>query len=249
MVGMSYETFAHRYPRQLSGGQQQRVGVLRSLATDPPVILMDEPFGALDPISREVLQTELKRLQAKLQKTIVFVTHDIDEALRLGDRIAILRDGEVLQLGTPDDLLRSPKDEFVAKFIGRLFAPQRIPMDTVRQLMQTGTMHIRQELGDSGRIVQIEDESLLCWVDNEGVFKGSTNELPSDVTQWKSAAWTSGETGCVQETDASDAVLKRLVDGEIEAVPVVDEGHRLVGIVSHRSAIKSLSSAVGRGGA
>src|SRR5258706_9647641 len=158
MVGMDFETFAHRYPRQLSGGQQQRVGVLRSLATDPPIILMDEPFGALDPISREVLQTELKRLQAKLHKTIVFVTHDIDEALRLGDRIAILRDGEVLQLGTPDDLLRSPKDKFVAKFIGRLFAPQRIPMDTVRQLMQTGTMHIRQELGDSGRSVQMEDE-------------------------------------------------------------------------------------------
>src|SRR5215467_5349481 len=135
MVGMAYDTYAHRYPRQLSGGQQQRVGVLRALATDPPVILMDEPFGALDPISREVLQTELKRLQAKLQKTIVFVTHDIDEAMRLGDRIAILRDGQLLQVGTPDELIRTPQDEFIAKFIGRFLVLSKPPVDSVRQFM------------------------------------------------------------------------------------------------------------------
>src|SRR5258708_1187637 len=122
MVDMDYDTFASRYPRQLSGGQQQRIGVLRALATDPPVILMDEPFGALDPISREALQTELKRLQSKLHKTVVFVTHDIDEAMRLGDRIAILRGGQLHQVGTPYELVQSPRDEFVAKFIGRLFA-------------------------------------------------------------------------------------------------------------------------------
>lgn len=245
MVGMSYDTFAHRYPRQLSGGQQQRVGVLRSLAVDPPVILMDEPFGALDPISREVLQTELKRLQAKLQKTIVFVTHDIDEAMRLGDRIAILRDGQILQLGTPDDLLHSPKDEFVAKFIGRLFVPQKIPVDSVRQLMQTGTLQIRHELPDVGRIVQMTDSPLWLWVDGEGVLKGSTSEDPLRTEQWDTANWTNGNTAFVKETDAPETVLQQLVNGETEALPVVDEGHRLIGIVTHRSVIKSLSGVVG----
>src|SRR6266478_1309624 len=160
MVGMSYETFAHRYPRQLSGGQQQRVGVLRALATDPPVILMDEPFGALDPISRKVLQVELKRLQAKLRKTIIFVTHDIDEALRLGDRIAIFREGELLQVATPDALLHTPKDEFVEKFLGRFLILRQAGVGSVRQLMQTGPVQVRQEAPNGARIVQIAEAPL-----------------------------------------------------------------------------------------
>jgi osmoprotectant transport system ATP-binding protein len=247
MVGMSYDTFAHRYPRQLSGGQQQRVGVLRSLATDPPVILMDEPFGALDPISREVLQTELKRLQARLHKTIVFVTHDIDEAMRLGDRVAILRDGQILQLGTLDELLRTPKDEFVAKFIGRLFAPQKIPVDSVRQLMQTGSLQIHRELPNVGRIVQMTDAPLWFWIDGEGILKGSSYQEPDNMDQWDADTWTGGDGAFVKETDEPETVLKRLVDGNTEALPVVDEGYRLVGVVTHRSVIKTLSGVVGRG--
>ncbi len=245
MVGMDYETFAHRYPRQLSGGQQQRVGVLRSLATDPPVILMDEPFGALDPISREVLQTELKRLQAKLQKTIVFVTHDIDEAMRLGDRIAILRDGQILQLGTPDELLTRPKDDFVARFIGRFFAPKKIPVDSVRQLMQSGVLEIHRELPNKGRIVQITEAPLWFWIDGEGILKGTAYEEPSETEEWDAAAWMNGDTTFVKETDSPETVLRRLVEGETEALPVVDEGQRLVGVVTHRSIIKSLSNAEG----
>src|SRR6266567_198315 len=246
MVGMDYATFAHRYPQQLSGGQQQRVGVLRALATDPPVILMDEPFGALDPISREVLQTELKRLQAKLRKTIVFVTHDIDEAMRLGDRVAILRDGQILQLGTPDELLHTPKDEFVAKFIGRLFTPQKIPVDSVRQLMQTGTLQICRELPNVGRIVQITDAPLWFWIDGDGVLKGSSYQEPENMDQWDSDTWMGGDTAFVKETDEPETLLERLIDGDTEALPVVDEGYRLVGVVTHRSVIKTLSGVVGR---
>lgn len=244
LVDMDYETFASRYPRQLSGGQQQRIGVLRALAIDPPVILMDEPFGALDPISREVLQTELKRLQSKLHKTVVFVTHDIDEAMRLGDRIAILRDGQLHQIGTPDELLNSPKDEFVAKFIGRLFAFPRTSVDTVRQFMQTGMPQIHQESPERGRIVQIENAPLWCWVDSEGVLKGTSFELPMDKDQWNAARWTDGDLVAVKETDSPGEALKRLVNGDTEALPVIDEGHRLVGVVTHRSAIKALSSGV-----
>jgi osmoprotectant transport system ATP-binding protein len=108
-----------RYPAQLSGGQRQRVGVARALAADPPLLLMDEPFGAIDPITRGRLQEEFRRLQVELRKTVVFVTHDIDEALKLGDRIAVLKPGGVLaQYATPEDLIRAPADDFVEEFVG-----------------------------------------------------------------------------------------------------------------------------------
>jgi osmoprotectant transport system ATP-binding protein len=244
MVGMDYETFAHRYPRQLSGGQQQRVGVLRALATDPPVILMDEPFGALDPLSREVLQTELKRLQAKLHKTIVFVTHDMDEAMRLGDRIGIFREGELHQLGTPDELLHAPKDEFVVKFIGRFVIPQKAPVDSVREFMQTVAVRNQRELPNGGRIVQIADVPLLFRIDHMGVLQGVAGEVPESVDQWNSVSWANGDAVFVKETDSPDEVLGRLADEETEALPVVDEGHRLVGVVTRRSAIRTLSGAL-----
>jgi osmoprotectant transport system ATP-binding protein len=112
--------FAQRYPAQLSGGQQQRVGVARALAADPPVMLMDEPFSAVDPVVREQLQQEFLRLQSDLGKTIVFVTHDIDEAIKLGDQVAVLRvGGHLAQLATPAELLSNPADDFVAGFVGR----------------------------------------------------------------------------------------------------------------------------------
>jgi osmoprotectant transport system ATP-binding protein len=240
MVGMDYATFAQRYPRQLSGGQQQRVGVLRALATDPPVILMDEPFGALDPLSREVLQKELKRLQAKLQKTIVFVTHDMDEALRLGDRIGIFREGQLLQVGTPDELLNSPQDDFVSKFIGHFVVPQT-SVNSVRQFMQAATVLAQRELPQGGRIVRVADVPMLLRVDDEGVLQSVASEAPMSVDQWSSVTWASGDTVCVKETDEPDVVFGRLADEEAEALPVVDEGHRLVGIVTRRSAIRSLS--------
>jgi osmoprotectant transport system ATP-binding protein len=108
-----------RYPAQLSGGQRQRVGVARALAADPPLLLMDEPFGAIDPITRSRLQEEFRRLQRDLGKTVVFVTHDIDEALKIGDRIAVLRPGGVLaQYATPEELVRAPADDFVEEFVG-----------------------------------------------------------------------------------------------------------------------------------
>jgi osmoprotectant transport system ATP-binding protein len=118
LVGLEPEVYKKRYPLELSGGQQQRVGVIRALAAEPPIILMDEPFSALDPISREQLQDELKSLQQKIHKTIVFVTHDMDEALKIADNIAVMRDGVIEQYGSPDELLTSPANEFVKAFIG-----------------------------------------------------------------------------------------------------------------------------------
>jgi osmoprotectant transport system ATP-binding protein len=119
LVGLEPAQYADRYPRQLSGGQQQRVGVARALAADPPVLLMDEPFGAVDPITRSTLQDELLRLQGELRKTIVFVTHDFGEAVKLGDRIAVLgQQSKVLQYDTPQNILASPADDTVAGFVG-----------------------------------------------------------------------------------------------------------------------------------
>jgi osmoprotectant transport system ATP-binding protein len=119
LLGLDAADMRGRYPAQLSGGQRQRVGVARALAADPPLLLMDEPFGAIDPITRGRLQEEFRKLQAELGKTVLFVTHDIDEALKLGDRIAVLKPGGVLaQYATPEDLVRSPADEFVEEFVG-----------------------------------------------------------------------------------------------------------------------------------
>ncbi len=119
LVGLDPNVYRDRYPAELSGGQQQRVGVARAMAADPPIMLMDEPFGAVDPIARERLQDEFLRIQQEIKKTIVFVTHDIDEAIKMGDKIAILKQGGVLaQYDTPANILSSPNSEFVASFVG-----------------------------------------------------------------------------------------------------------------------------------
>ena len=118
MVGLEADQYRHRKPNELSGGQQQRIGVIRALAADPEVILMDEPFSALDPLSRTKLQDELLELQRKIKKTIVFVSHDMQEALKLGDRICVMKDGEIVQLGTPQEIIQNPANEFVKEFMG-----------------------------------------------------------------------------------------------------------------------------------
>lgn len=118
MAALEPGVFLKRYPKELSGGQQQRIGVLRAIAADPPILLMDEPFGAIDPINREGIQDEFLKMQARLRKTIMFVSHDIDEAVKMGDRIAIFRDGRLVQYDTPDNILAHPADGFVADFVG-----------------------------------------------------------------------------------------------------------------------------------
>jgi osmoprotectant transport system ATP-binding protein len=118
MVALDPSLFLKRYPKELSGGQQQRIGVLRALAADPPVLLMDEPFGAIDPINREIIQDEFLKMQATLKKTVMLVSHDIDEAVKMADRIALFREGSLVQLDTPDNILAHPANPFVADFLG-----------------------------------------------------------------------------------------------------------------------------------
>jgi len=127
--------FAHRYPNELSGGQAQRVGVARALAVDPPVMLMDEPFAALDPVNREAIQDEFLRMQRKLRKTILFVSHDIDEAVKMADRIAIFNAGRLVQFAAPDEILAHPADAFVASFVGSDRTLKRLRLIRVRDVM------------------------------------------------------------------------------------------------------------------
>ncbi|MED4887317.1 ABC transporter ATP-binding protein [Lysinibacillus fusiformis] len=133
LVGLEPEKYRHRKPKELSGGEQQRVGVIRALAADPEIILMDEPFSALDPISRTKLQDDLLDMQRKIQKTIVFVSHDMQEALKLGDRLCVMKDGEIVQVGSPQEIVENPVNDFVQQFIGVNSVNNRFDIRTVMQ--------------------------------------------------------------------------------------------------------------------
>lgn len=134
LVGLDPRQFLRRYPKELSGGQQQRIGVIRALAADPPVMLMDEPFGAIDPINREVIQDEFLKMQAELKKTIMFVSHDIDEAVKMGDKIAIFRAGKIEQYDSPDRILAHPANAFVADFVGADRTLKRLRLVTAEEV-------------------------------------------------------------------------------------------------------------------
>ena len=135
LLALEPTQFADRYPNELSGGQAQRIGVARALAVDPPVLLMDEPFAALDPVNREAIQDEFLRMQQKLRKTILFVSHDIDEAVKMADRIAIFHSGKLVQFAAPDEMLAHPADAFVANFVGRDRTLKRLRLTRVSEVM------------------------------------------------------------------------------------------------------------------
>lgn len=178
LVGMDPEVYRNRYPKELSGGQAQRVGVARALAADPDVLLMDEPFGAIDPITRDRLQNEFLRLQQDLKKTIVFVTHDIDEAIKMGNRIAILREqSEIAQLDTPEAILADPADEFVENFLGsgailKSLTLMKIADTELHQVpvfkapvMRDKAIETLQDSEDSTSILLDADDKPLRWLD------------------------------------------------------------------------------------
>lgn len=155
MVGLEPELYKARKPEELSGGQRQRVGVVRALAADPPVILMDEPFSALDPISREKLQDDLIKLQQKIKKTIVFVTHDIEEAMKLGDRICLLNEGHVEQIDTPKGFVTQPNNDFVKQFIGD---KAKLSINDIKLSEVTGNLSIDEQVITQGYPIFSSDQ-------------------------------------------------------------------------------------------
>ncbi|AOU02359.1 CBS domain-containing protein [Bacillus velezensis] len=243
LVDMGPE-YLDRYPHELSGGQQQRIGVLRALAAEPPLILMDEPFGALDPITRDSLQEEFKKLQKTLHKTIVFVTHDMDEAIKIADRIVILKAGEIVQAGTPDEILRFPANEFVEEFIGkeRLIQSSSPDIERVEQIMNPDPVTVTPEktLSAAIQLMRAERVDSLLVIDEKNVLQGYVDVEMID--RKRRQAVTVAE---VLERDLytvrsgtllRDAVHKILKRG-VKFVPVLDEDGRLTGIVTRASLV------------
>ncbi len=233
-------SFAGRYPSQLSGGQQQRVGVARALAADPPVMLMDEPFSAVDPIVREQLQDEFLRLQQELGKTILFVTHDIDEAIKLGDQVAVLRVGGTLaQLAAPAYLLAHPIDDFVADFVGRdrgyrALSFQPTPELPIRQepTVQIGATpeQVRQATADRWLLVT-EDERPLGWVEPSRIDR---DLQPQMVHRGGTVATLSGPL-----RNALDAALSSPSRRGV----IVDDDGRLLGTVRAHEVLTAIEEA------
>jgi osmoprotectant transport system ATP-binding protein len=223
-----------RYPSQLSGGQQQRVGVGRALAADPGVMLMDEPFGAVDPINRERLQNEFLRLQAEVRKTICFVTHDIDEAIKMGDRVAVLREGGTLaQYATPAELLMAPADEFVQDFVGADRALKRLALLRVADIslweaplayVGQPTAEVRAKLRDAEvphPLLVDSDRRPLGWL--------SERDLQRDLVGDRAH---SPVVPLLELDDVMRDALSDLLQAETMYAPVVDGGGRIAGVLS-----------------
>lgn len=231
VVSMDPKTYRERYPKELSGGQAQRVGVARALAADPDVLLMDEPFGAIDPITRDRLQNEFLRLQQDLKKTIVFVTHDIDEAIKMGNRIAILREGsEIAQLDTPEAILADPADEFVENFLGSGAILKSLTLAKIKDLelhqvpvlkapvMRDRALETLQESNDSTAILLDKDDKPLRWLDQAALNRTSqpieksgrpiTVDLqPEDTLQDALTVMLQSSTGLAAVTDRKGTYL------------------------------------------
>ncbi len=177
IVNLSPDLYRDRYPRELSGGQQQRIGVARAMAGDPPIMLMDEPFGAIDPINREHLQNEFLKIQEKVKKTIVFVTHDIDEAIKMGNKICLLKDGHLVQFASPEEMLVNPKNSFVSDFVGGDRTLKRLNLFTVKKAMQKNPpMILESEIVETAlnRSRELGQDFLIA-TDKQGKFAGIFN--------------------------------------------------------------------------
>ena len=245
MVALEPKTFLHRYPREMSGGQQQRIGVIRALAADPPVLLMDEPFGAVDPINREVIQNEFLDMQRQLKKTVMLVSHDIDEALKLGDRIAVFGQGKIVQCASPDELLAKPANEFVGSFVGQDRTLKRLLLvqaGDVTDQQPTITVRRTTPLADAFGMMDENDMRSITVVDNDG--------KPLGFVKRREARGVSGNcedrlhhfsvTGKAEEN--LRVVLSKLYEHNLVWMPIVDEEGRYSGEISQDYIADYLSS-------
>jgi osmoprotectant transport system ATP-binding protein len=230
LIGLEPGRYAHAYPKELSGGQAQRVGVARALAVDPPVLLMDEPFGAVDPITRERLQDEFLRLQQKLGKTVVMVTHDIDEAIKLGDRVCVMNAGAVEQYGTPEEVLRNPRSRFVRQFVGSDRALKRLSRLRVGELLRpVAALDISAPAKDAEvalsrhKTVYITRAGRLAgWLDRRAFASDPVIESAYTEVSLSYAA---------QEGDDVRGALAKMLAQGVAELPVVAASGELVGLL------------------
>lgn len=247
MIGLNPEEFMHRYPTELSGGQQQRVGVARAFATDPEIILMDEPFSALDPITRSGLQDELISLQSQFRKTIVFVTHDMDEAIKIADKICIMKDGDILQYDTPENILKNPANEFVFSFVGKnriwsspeYIKAEDIMIDTPVTCQKNETLlrcmeKMRSAKVDSLMVVEGKTRELL------GIIRAKQIQSAENMTQEAGKIMIS-EYQSVAPGDSIIDILKIVEEHGISCIPVTGENKVLKGLITKSSLVTTLS--------
>ncbi|MDX1600302.1 MAG: betaine/proline/choline family ABC transporter ATP-binding protein [Anaerolineales bacterium] len=246
LTGMEPATFRERYPRELSGGQRQRVGVARALAADPPVMLMDEPFGAIDPITRDRLQNEFLRLQSRIKKTIMFVTHDIDEAIKMGTLLCILQvGGSVEQFASPKKVLSSPANDFVSDFVGADRGLKRLNLVRVHETMREGEraarydatgeeLAARMQREDIRSLMVLDDEDQLLGYIGLETARKNPNQKAGDIHQ-----------GIIASTEAEatmkDAFSEMLSYG-ISVMPVLEDG-KFLGIVTANDAQRLIEEA------
>ncbi|MGX7352270.1 glycine betaine/L-proline transport ATP binding subunit [Enterococcus canis] len=232
-----------RYPNELSGGQQQRIGVVRALAANQDIILMDEPFGALDPITRDALQDLVKDLQERLGKTIVFVTHDMDEALKLANRIAIMSEGKVIQFDTPENILRHPANEFVEELIGEDRLLQAKPdTTTVQEVMLKTAITITPEksLQEAIKLMREKRVDTLLVTDNSNILKGYIDVETIDRKRGKVSSVgdiINPDVFSVKQSSLLRDTLQRILKRGLKYVPVVDDQKRVVGILTRASLV------------
>ena len=235
LVGLDVTVYRGRYPAQLSGGERQRVGVARALAADPPLMLMDEPFGAVDPIVRERLQNELLRLQEQIAKTIVFVTHDIDEAIKMGDLVAVLQVGGVLaQFGPPAELLANPASDFVARFVGADRGLKRLSLRTVAEMAIRRVATVREGADTAAARQQLQEADFryallvdgdgrpIGWLDDKALH--ADEPLSRDLVSSESPVFT-------HRTTLRDA-LSQMLSASVLAGIVVNDEERVDGVIT-----------------
>lgn len=247
MVGLDPDSYIERYPSELSGGQQQRIGVARAFAVDSDIILMDEPFSALDPITKNQLQDELFNLQQELKKTIVFVTHDMDEALKLGDRVCIMKDGDIVQYDSPENILKNPANIFVEEFIGKnriwnqpefikardIMIDNPIKTGGKRTLLQ-GIEIMRSNKVDSLLIVD-KEQKLTGIVTLKNIKLSLNKDVKLEDVMEKNIIYVNIEDSLID-------ILEKMNRENIGYVPVTDDDLRLVGLVTRSSLISVLST-------
>lgn len=224
MVGLDPATYRDRKPSELSGGQQQRVGVIRALAADPEVILMDEPFSALDPLSREQLQQDIRNLQQKIKKTIVFVTHDMDEAMAIGDRVCLMQNGETVQIDTPQNMILHPANDFVREFIGDRKSSWLTAVDVMSEAKSPHLLSIHDlEAGNASSVLPLyiteEDGSLAGRIVEGTMIRERIPIVPNDMRLAQA--------------------LPLFEQHQVEALPVVKDS-KVVGILSYRTIVHYL---------
>ena len=252
MVDLPHEEYLNRYPNELSGGQQQRVGVARALANDPDVILMDEPFSALDPITRDQLQNELLKLQEELHKTIVFVTHDIDEAIKIGDKIAVMQDGKIVQYDTPESILKNPANSFIENFVGQDRLWKTPDMLRASDIMNKNVVRIGMNRSVAHAVELMREKSCeaLVVVNRSGnepdimegmVGRRQLSRVGDHETKMKDIMKTDVIT-VAPETPLTE-VLHLREQHKLRFIPVLD-GKKTVGIITEPSILSVLTEII-----